>query len=269
MVKQIISQVKQLNRRYRLWLVTSLLVYALLIASLPVLIPAVSAQDQPTPYQPGNIPTKTETPEPVVTITPSRTATEFVSRIRVQASDVETGANVRNAPDTENTTILGKIKRGTYYEAVARFGKWVQIRFLGSPTGIGWVFGELLEFEGGALEDLPEITTDGIPTVNVGTAQVQQTLAYLTATPGALETATAAQAIATGQFSSNGAAGGAVLDGTILPTFTNPPPLVEATLPARAVAQNQGELPPIIPIVSLAVIGLFGLIISGLRRLGG
>ncbi|MBX3084088.1 MAG: SH3 domain-containing protein [Anaerolineae bacterium] len=268
MVKQWITHVKRLNRIYRLWLVAGMLIYAALIISLPTVISTVSAQDQPTPYQ-ANIPTRTTTPEPVITITPSRTATDFVSRISVQASDAETGANVRNAPDTEGTTILGKIKRGTFFEATARFGKWVQIRYLGSPTGIGWVFGELLEFKGGALEDLPEITTDAIPTMNVGTVQIEQTLSYITATPGALETATAAQAIATGQFSANSAVGGAVGEGTLLPTFTNPPPMVEATLPARAVAQNQGDLPPIIPIVGLAVIGLFGLIISGLRRIGG
>jgi hypothetical protein len=268
MVKQLLARVKQVNRTYRLWLVAALVLYAVVIASLPVLIPVVSAQAQPTSYVPI-IPTFTEIPAIEVTITPSRTATNFVSRISVQAIDAETGANVRNAPDTEGTTILGKIKRGTFYEATARFGTWVQIRFLGSPTGIGWVFGELLEFQGGALADLPEVTTDSIPTMNVGTVQIEQTLSYITATPGALETATAAQAIATGQFSANSGAGGAVGDGTLLPTFTNPPPLVEATLPARAVAQSQGELPPIIPIVSLAVIGLFGLIISGLRRFGG
>jgi hypothetical protein len=54
--------------------------------------------------------------------------------------------------------------------------------------------------------------------------------------------------------------------GVPLPTFTYPPPFVEATLPSRSAAVSRGGLPPIVPIIGLATLGLAGLFISSLRR---
>lgn len=247
---------------------TALIAALMLAASAPPLVERAVAQTNPTPYI-ATIPARTATPEPVITLTPTRTETPFVSKIRVEAGDPEVGANVRAGPSTEQNKI-GNIKPGTFYEAVGRYGKWIQIRWIASPTGLAWVFGDIVRLTGGDFEALPEINPDALPTIAIGTAQIQQTLAYITATPGALQTATAAQAIAPGVFQPAGNAGAASAGSASLPTFTVPPPLIEATLPTRnSTPISQGDMPPIVPIVSLAVIGLAGLVISGLRRLGG
>jgi hypothetical protein len=44
--------------------------------------------------------------------------------------------------------------------------------------------------------------------------------------------------------------------------------LIEATLPARGVTVNRGDLPPIVPILAFGALGVGGLLIAGLRRLG-
>jgi hypothetical protein len=257
-----------LPRYRRRWLWSASLIGLLLaLAATPSVLERVAAQDQPTPYQ-AVISTRTPTPEPIITLTPTRTETPFISQVRVEAKDRETGANIRSAPSTDANR-LGNIRPGTFYEAMGRYGKWIQIRWIASPTGLAWVFGDIVNLVGGTFEELPEISPDAVPTIALGTAQIQQTLSYITATPGALQTATAAQAIAPGIFQS-GSQGGAAQPKALLPTFTNPPPLVEATLPARTGAPiAQGDLPPIVPIVSLAAIGVAGLLISGLRRWQG
>lgn len=244
-----------------------LLLALTLSVSAPPLVERASAQGNPTPYI-ATIPARTATPEPLITLTPTRTETPFVSKIRVEAQDPEVGANVRAGPSTEQNKI-GNIKPGTFYEAVGRYGKWIQIRWIAAPTGLAWVFGDIVRITGGEFEALPEINPDALPTIALGTAQIQQTLSYITATPGALQTATAAQAIAPGVFQPAAGAGAANV-AAALPTFTVPPPLIEATLPTRnGTPIAQGDMPPIVPIVSLAVIGLAGLVISGLRRMGG
>ncbi|MFN8419912.1 MAG: SH3 domain-containing protein [Anaerolineae bacterium] len=230
--------------------------------------PSISrAQDAPTPteYQ-IVIPTRTATEEFVITMTPSRTATDYVSTIRIEARDADTPANVRASPEL-GENIINRIRKGTFYEALGRYGLWIQIRFLASPTGVAWVYSEVVSVTGGTFEDLPEITADALPTVDANAVGQQATLAYITGTPGALQTATAQQAVASGIFQ-QGQTGDGGVPVEVLPTFTAPPPFVEATLPVRGVTQNSGELPPIVPIISLGVIGLAGLLISGLRRLG-
>ena len=87
-------------------------------------------------------------------------------------------------------------------------------------------------------------------------------------TPGGIESATALQLSATGVIAVN-ANGTAIAptSGQPLPTFTFPPPLIEATLSPRINAVSaQGSIPPIVPIIGLSAVGLLGLLISGLRR---
>jgi uncharacterized protein YgiM (DUF1202 family) len=232
------------------------------------LVPARTTAQQPTSIQ-LIIPSVTATVEVVISLTPSRTATQFISQLRAEAKDATVGANIRSGPGTEYQRI-GNIKPGTFYAVVGRYEKWLQVQFPGAPSGLGWVFEDIVVVTGGELSALPTVDLNAVPTLNVGTAQLQATLDYITGTPGALETATAIAAAATGVFSAN-SAGGAQPVGpqTALPTFTFPPPFQEATLPTRGVAVNTGELPPIVPIVGLGVLGLAGLAISALRRMGG
>ncbi len=184
----------------------------------------------------------------------------------VEAKDKTVGANIRQSPDP-NSEKLGTIFPGHFYPIIGKYGNWYQILYgVPNPDSTGWVYGEIVNVTGPA-NAIP--TAPDVPTANLSTAAAKNTAAYLTQTPGAPGTATALQLSATGVIVNDPNSSGtaqATSSGP-LPTFTFPPPLVEATLaPHTSTKPNQGGLPPIVPIVGLLVVGLLGLLISGLRR---
>jgi hypothetical protein len=205
----------------------------------------------------------------LVTLTPSKTPTVAGPGLaRVEAKSAETGANLRAAPSTESE-ILGNIKPGQFFGVIGRSNKWLQIQYDRAPNGRAWVYEDIVNITGLDPAQIPLIDETGIPSPNVVTGAAQETANFLTQTPGAPQTATVLQSSATGIFTP---IGGAIVDGPTssvpLPTFTFPPPVVEATLPSPASANaSQGGVPPIVPIIALGGLGLFGLFISGLRRL--
>jgi Bacterial SH3 domain len=251
------------------WVITlAFAVFAVLTVTLASLEQATAQNQAGTPL-PIVIPTRTATPIREVTPTPSRTPTNLAaSQGRVEAKDKTVGANVRASPNTSSEK-LGTIVAGQYYAIVQRWENWIQIQYDKSPSGLGWVYKDIVNITGIDFAAIPTVPPEGIPSPNVATGAAQQTAAYLTQTPGAPETATALQGSATGIFTR---VSGDVTAGPTrsepLPTFTFPPPMVEATLPPRAsVAASQSGVPPVVPIIILGGIGLFGLLISALRRL--
>jgi hypothetical protein len=231
--------------------------------------------EQATAQNPANtplpiiIPTRTATPIPEVTLTPSRTPTNMAaSQGRVEAKDSTVGANIRAAPSVSSER-LGTILPGQFYAIVQRWEKWIQIQYDRSPSGLGWVYEDIVNITGIDPAAIPTAAPGGIPSPNVATAAAQQTANYLTATPGAPETATALQGSATGIFTRvSGEATAGPSNAEPLPTFTYPPTMVEATLrPRGSTTTAQGGVPPVVPIIVLGGLGLFGLLISALRRL--
>ncbi len=214
------------------------------------------------------VPTLTATDVKKVTPTPSLTATDAAPGLaRIEAKSKDTGANLRAAPSTESEK-LGTIFPGQFYGVIGRFGKWLEIQYDKSPTGLAWVYEDIVNVTGLDPAAIATLSPNTVPSPNVATGAAQATLNVLTTTPGGPETATALQASATGVFTRT--AGGTdepTLSGP-QPTFTFPAAFVEATLPPRAAASNsQGGVPPIVPIIALAGVGLFGLLVSALRRL--
>ncbi len=251
------------------WVVTvAFAMFATIWVTLAGIEQATAQNPAGTPL-PIVIPTLTATPIKAMTPTPSRTPTNMAaSQGRVEAKDKTVGANVRASPNTSSEK-LGTIVAGQFYAIVQRYENWIQIQYDKSPSGLGWVYKDIVNVTGIDFAAIPTVPPEGIPSPNVATAAAQQTANYLTATPGAPETATALQGSATGIFTR---VSGDVTAGPTrsepLPTFTFPPPMVEATLPARgSVAASQSGVPPIVPIMVLAGLGLFGLLISALRRL--
>ncbi len=235
------------------------------IAALVLLPTIATAQTEPTPL-PIKILTFTQPPPTAVITTPSRTPTASGSTV-VQVRDKTVPGNVRASPSLD-AEIIGKIKPGNYYQVLSKFGKWIEILYgQPSPDTKGWVFEDIVIISGPG--SIPTAVSSEVPTANVSTASAKTTAEYLTATPGAPGTATALQLSATGVVVRN--ASGSTIEPTSngpKPTFTYPPPYVEATLaPRSGFVTNQAGLPPIIPIIGLAAVGLFGLLISGLRRL--
>jgi hypothetical protein len=206
--------------------------------------PGESAVDGPTP-------TWTGTPE---------------GQIFIEAREF---ANVRAQPDP-NAAQLGQIRNGEQYVAVGRYFQWIQFQYPTSPTGVGWVFGELVDVVGGDVTQIPELTDPGANAPDEAQIQAAATQAAVTQTPGGILTATAAT-----RFE---ALGQATLAGPqILPTFTYPPGIVfqptaafpapDATpTPAPATGAVQGALPPMAPILLIGGLGVLGLLVTALRR---
>ncbi len=251
-----------------------------LIVAAAILLPLVgsigldsqqaAAQNPTATAVPIIIPTLTATPEPQVSLTPSHTPTQALAGLaRVEAISKDTGANLRSAPSTDAEK-LGTIYPGQFYGVIGRYEKWLEIQYDKSPTGLAWVYQDIVNVTGLDPNAIPTIAPNIVPSPNVATGAAQQTLVAITLTPGGLDTATAVEASATGVFTrvaDQGATDEPTLSGP-LPTFTYPAGYVEATLPPRnSLATSQTGIPPIVPIIALGGIGLFGLFISALRRM--
>ncbi len=234
--------------------------YSLLIAAPDTAL----ADTNPTPL-PIHIASATATQPLVSSPTPSRTVAPIGSSV-IEAKDKTVGANIRQSPDPGSEK-LGTIFPGKFYPVVGKFGNWYQIIYgQPDPDSSGWVYKDIVNLSGPPPALIP--TASSVPTSNVATGSVKATAEHLTLTPGGIESATALQLSATGVIAVN-ANGTAIAptSGQPLPTFTFPPPLIEATLSPRINAVSaQGSIPPIVPIIGLSAVGLLGLLISGLRR---
>lgn len=253
---------------------------AVLLAPIPILLVGATfaaAQGQvPTPAIVDLAPlaaTEVQQQEALPTSTPMPT---LASLVRLEANDATVGANVRAQPSTDASQ-FGTIRHGESYTVIGRYVSWIQFQYPPSPTGWGWVYGELVTVTGD-LQSVPEVN-DPFSSASTGQSAPtggEATLALLVQTPGSVLTATVQSPDVPGT-DGTGASGGASLP--ILPTFTYPPGLI-ALAPTQAVGGVQASgtdtpegnqpattsTPPIVPILVLGGIGLFGLAIGSLRR---
>lgn len=144
--------------------------------------------------------------------------------------------NVRTGPGVDYDQV-GVMISGQRAPAVGRSpgGEWVQIRYPGIPGNLGWVFTPLVRLEppGATLPIVEPPPTPTPPT----TATIDPTLAA--------------------QFLD-------LAQPTRLPTFTPAEAPVQPTF--ETVAENRNAaFPPILAILGLLVIGVFGMVISLLR----
>lgn len=72
-------------------------------------------------------------------------------------------ANVRSQPIIEAGNVIGQIQPGEVYPALGRYFEWVLIEFLPSPNQRAWVFGGVVSFTGGSIDNLPVIDPASIP----------------------------------------------------------------------------------------------------------
>jgi hypothetical protein len=183
-------------------------------------------------------------------------------------------ANVRSEPSTDSAQ-LGQIRVGETYNVMGRYVSWILFQYPSSPTGTGWVFGDLVNLTGN-VDGIPEVDPfaqgSNVDNTALGATATQD---ILTQTPGGVLTATIqARLIQPG-------APTATPLGTreILPTFTYPPGMV-AIAPTPGVAidvtdtnppplvptTSSNAVPPLVPILVLGGVGLLGLLVSSLRR---
>ncbi len=116
---------------------------------------------------------------------------------------------------------------------VTRDGYWIEIVYLGTRAGVGWVYKNQVS----TLGRLPYVTPPAAPAQKAAPT-INPTIAS--------------------QYEVNVAA-------TSLPTFTPPPPLAVPTFTPRSAGLTSGQLPLGFVIIGLAVIGIFGIGLSLLR----
>ncbi len=150
-------------------------------------------------------------------------------------SDPEDQINVRSGPDVFYPKVGVLINRQEV-PALARTegGAWVKIVYPGVPEGVAWVYAPYLRVTG----ELPIVPKPPTPTPET-TPTIDPTLAA--------------------QFISD-------IPPTRKPTFTPPPPLIIPTYETVSVNIGTGGLPSGFIILGLVSIGIFGLIVSFLRR---
>jgi hypothetical protein len=150
-------------------------------------------------------------------------------------SDPEDQINVRSGPDVFYPKVGVLINRQEV-PALARTegGTWVKIIYPGVPEGVAWVYAPYVRVTG----ELPIVPKPPTPTLET-TPTIDPTLAS--------------------QFISE-------IPPTRKPTFTPPPPLIIPTYASSPLITGTGGLPSGFIILGLVSIGVFGLIVSVLRR---
>ncbi len=203
----------------------------------------------------------TPTPERVVSATPTFTPTLSptpLPAVRLRVIDTAGNVNIRALPSLDGE-ILGTITAGIEYQALRNYYRWYEFRYDLSPTGRGWVYGDLVEIVG----DRSKIVVVDNP------ADIAVTVDLDGAVPDAGEDE-AERAIAISTIQAGSELSVELAEVTSLPTFTPP-----AATPASFAEQMQREtrerfpwtnLPPIVPVAALAGLGVLGILLNVLRR---
>jgi len=165
---------------------------------------------------------------PTVTGTPS-------GPLAIVYSDPEDQINVRSGPDVFYPKVGVLINRQEVPAlAQTEGGTWVKIVYPGVPEGVAWVYAPYVRVTG----ELPVVPKPPTPTPET-TPTIDPTLAS--------------------QFISE-------IPATRKPTYTPAPPLVVPTYQPVQISSGTGGLPSGFIILGLASVGLFGLVVSFLRR---
>jgi hypothetical protein len=159
--------------------------------------------------------------------------------IRVEVT--EAFVNVRSGPNTDYD-LVGRMNRGQSGEILGKVlnGQflWLKVVYIGGPDNTGWVFANNVVVIGD-LEAVPDLPIPPTPTRPPTNTPGVDTL-FGTATPDP--------------------------NAGRLPTFTPPPPIVRPTLLPAIGAEARGGFPPALAIISLFVLGGFGLLVSLIRQ---
>lgn len=256
--------------------ITICVIFALAAASLPAFVTAQPLiTDTPLPVV---IPQNTAPPTSLslLTPTPTFTMTPDAPLVSLQAAAPAADINVRDFPDVTGTR-LGSLEPEQQYPVTGVYFQWYQFEYPASPTGRAWVFGELVTINGDQAS-IPAVDPNVQPTAASTEEIATATAAALLLTPENAESATAQARILTVPADEVVGADG------FPPTFT-PPPEIAIRQPTESAddltptpadgniaaqffsdLEMTTSLPPIVPIVGLVGVGVFGLFIASIRR---
>lgn len=235
---------------------------------IPVSIPTQAPTSTPLPA--GGVPVE-------VSPSPTFTPTESLPNVTMVSVAAPGTALVRDAP--ENGSVIGTLSDDLTYQVTGQYFSWIEFQFGNSPTGRAWVYIDNVSLAG----DL-----NSIPFADPNAQVAQQSpadIATATAlvffqTPGVAETATAQARVLEAPTESNEPVTG---NSEFQPTYTPPADIVQlrpttsndeslSVETANTVVDDtlssiaQGDIPPVLPIIALGIVGLLGLGIGMLRR---
>lgn len=258
----------------------SRVIRAAVSAALLFLAPGWILAQAPVSPTPIRVQIATPTPPSLIQELPSPTFTptatpEPAAYLEV-IPEAESGINIRSQADIESD-ILGQARPGEIYVVTGRYFNWFRFRYDRSPNGQGWIYADYVQISGDTTL-IPDLSIEPQATLDETVVGLTATQEIITQTPGAMETAVAENQI---NLQRIGESSGeiAAVGGAPLPTFTPPPELMQPALspePATAAGDRalattistalQGGIPPIVPILALAALGLVGIVIGRLRR---
>ncbi|MDZ4671330.1 MAG: SH3 domain-containing protein [Phototrophicales bacterium] len=242
-------------------------------------------------YTQAQAPTNTAAPvilptaQPLMTIGPTLENTPLPTftptepgPVQLEAKESAGPVNVRLEADPESDR-LGAIRHGERYVVVGQYFLWYQIRYEQSPTGLGYVFGDLVDIIGDRLllTDLSLVSpTPQDPEAFNRTATFEAVIL----TPGGELTLTVAvrEILPPSQQTGVVQQGIQATPRPILPTFTYPPNIVaqaptpngESSIMTPTVVTPMNTtrtgIAPVTPILVLAGLGFIGLLLSRLFR---
>lgn len=237
---------------------------------------------QPTPV---TVQLSTSTPLPLLgggASSPLSSPTPSPTETPIGGAQLEalTESNVRSEASTEAAR-LGVIVPGEKYLIMGRYFRWLQFRYPNSPSGLAWIYDELVTITGDPSL-IPDLSV-APPTPDPETVGATRTAEAILAVPGGDMTATAGARFLEGPVSVDGSLSQEESrlnpEGqTRLPTFT-PVAAVSELVALSAVVPtatresnfidrtvNRGVMPPIFPIAALMGFGMLGLVASFMRR---
>lgn len=253
---------------FALVMLTNFVTYTVTQAQAPTPTTAPLVIATPTP-----LPTIGATLEntPLPTFTPTEPGP-----VQLEAKEDAGAVNVRQEADPESER-LGAIQFGERYVVVGRYFLWYQIRYEQSPSGLGYIFGDLVNIIGdpAEIEDLTLITpTPQDPNAVNLTATFEAVLSTpggeLTLTVSVREIQAPSQQLAVVQQDA------IATPRPILPTFTYPPNIIAQAptpsgnspilVPNENTSTNtpRSGVAPITPILVLGGLGIIGLLLSRL-----
>jgi len=235
---------------------------------VPVVIP--STAPTATPGAPANNAVQ-------VSPSPTFTPTEPLPNVTMSSVVAAGSALIRDFP--ESGSIIGALSNETQYQVTGQYFSWIQFQYSQAPSGRAWTYIENVRLTGN-LDQIPYIDPNSQPAQAAPEDNATATALALLQTPGFAETATANARVIDAPDDATNQAIQATIEN---PTYTPPAEIValRPTQVANAIITEtpdtnfvdntvqsvaEGDVPPFIPIVGLALFGAFGLLLALIRR---
>lgn len=213
-----------------------------------------------------------------VSPSPTFTPTEPLPNVTMVSIAPQGGGIIRDFPETGAN--IGFLSTSETYQVTGQYFSWIEFQYSGSASGRAWTFIQNVQLAGN-LAEIPFIDPNNQPAQLSPEENATATAVALLQTPSVAETATAQARLLSTEVANaeSGNQGNQVLN----PTYTPPAdivilrPTTAPNIQPTVVEQvnfidntldsvTQGDIPPFLPILGLAIFGIIGILLSALIR---